>query len=318
LRRYMKKRDKRFITELILLFRSEDPREREYLKTILHRIYGKIMAFRSGIRKQINYVFYNLIFVEEKSTGVSELLEILGSIINGFALPLKKEHVKFLKSVLMPLHKVRSYPVFSQQLAYCVTQFIDKDPTLSSLVISGLLMYWPTQSATKEQLFLNELEEVFESSPEAEIKKVLSPLFKRVAACVASAHFQVSERALFLWNNDAVAKFTNDNRQQVLPILYPALNTNTQTHWNATVHSLAFNIIRMFMEMDVSLWDQVSKKYDKELQLRQDKSQIRKSKWDKLKKSAELERRELPRRKPRGKLESVKVLASDERKMGIK
>ena len=28
------------------LFSSEDPRERDYLKTILHRIYGKIMALR--------------------------------------------------------------------------------------------------------------------------------------------------------------------------------------------------------------------------------------------------------------------------------
>ena len=32
--------------KLLDLFDSEDPRERDYLKTILHRIYGKIMALR--------------------------------------------------------------------------------------------------------------------------------------------------------------------------------------------------------------------------------------------------------------------------------
>lgn len=32
--------------QLLELFSSEDPRERDYLKTILHRIYGKIMALR--------------------------------------------------------------------------------------------------------------------------------------------------------------------------------------------------------------------------------------------------------------------------------
>lgn len=31
--------------------RSEDPRERDYLKTILHRIYGKFMVHRPFIRK---------------------------------------------------------------------------------------------------------------------------------------------------------------------------------------------------------------------------------------------------------------------------
>ena len=35
-----------FLVKLLDLFDSEDPRERDYLKTILHRIYGKIMALR--------------------------------------------------------------------------------------------------------------------------------------------------------------------------------------------------------------------------------------------------------------------------------
>ena len=30
-----------FVVRLLGLFNSEDPRERDYLKTILHRIYGK-------------------------------------------------------------------------------------------------------------------------------------------------------------------------------------------------------------------------------------------------------------------------------------
>ena len=78
--------------EPALCARSEDPREREYLKTILHRIYGKFMVHRPFIRKAINHVFFRFIFETERHNGVAELLEILGSIINGFALPLKEEH----------------------------------------------------------------------------------------------------------------------------------------------------------------------------------------------------------------------------------
>lgn len=84
--------DHSFILKLLDLFDSEDPRERDYLKTILHRIYGKFMVHRSFIRKAIKYVFYHFVFETERHSGIAELLEILGSIINGFALPLKHEH----------------------------------------------------------------------------------------------------------------------------------------------------------------------------------------------------------------------------------
>ena len=46
------------------------------------------------------------VYETEHFNGVGELLEILGSIINGFALPLKAEHKQFLVRVLIPLHKV--------------------------------------------------------------------------------------------------------------------------------------------------------------------------------------------------------------------
>ena len=88
---------------------------------------------------------------------MAELLEILGSIINGFALPLKEEHKIFLLKVhlilkenlnnilffqvLLPLHKVRSLSVYHPQLAYCVVQFLEKDPSLTEPVIMSLLRY---------------------------------------------------------------------------------------------------------------------------------------------------------------------------------
>ena len=54
------------------------------------------------------FFHFRFIYETEHFNGVGELLEILGSIINGFALPLKAEHKQFLCKVLIPLHKVRS------------------------------------------------------------------------------------------------------------------------------------------------------------------------------------------------------------------
>lgn len=64
--------------QLLELFDSEDPRERDFLKTVLHRIYGKFLGLRAFIRKQINNIFLRFIYETEHFNGVGELLEILG------------------------------------------------------------------------------------------------------------------------------------------------------------------------------------------------------------------------------------------------
>ena len=53
---------------------------------------ASLRAGRPYIRRAINHVFYRFVYETERHNGVAELLEILGSIINGFALPLKEEH----------------------------------------------------------------------------------------------------------------------------------------------------------------------------------------------------------------------------------
>lgn len=68
------------------------------------------------MRKHINNIFYTFIYETERHNGIAELLEILGSIINGFALPLKEEHKTFLLRVLIPLHKVILLAYYSELL----------------------------------------------------------------------------------------------------------------------------------------------------------------------------------------------------------
>ena len=183
--------DHSFILRLLDLLDSEDPRERDCLKTILHRTYGKFMVHRPFIRKSINNIFYRFVFETEKHNGIAEVLEIYGSIISGFALPLKEEHKIFLWRVLIPLHKPKSLGVYFQQLSYCVTQFIEKEPKLATIVIKGLLKYWPVTNSQKEVMFLGELEEILEAVNMVEFQKVMVPLFWRIGCCINSFHFQV-------------------------------------------------------------------------------------------------------------------------------
>ena len=100
-------------------------------------------------------------------------------------------------------------------------QFVDKEPSLAEPVLGQLLKFWPLTNSQKEVLFLGELEEIlemtqvntvhacFEANPlrrcsnsvsvltlpallqATEFAKIMVPLFKQVAKCLNSSHFQV-------------------------------------------------------------------------------------------------------------------------------
>lgn len=128
-------------------------------------------------------------------------------------------------------------------------------------MIVGLLKFWPKTHSPKEVMFLNELEEILDVIEPSEFSKVMEPLFRQLAKCVSSPHFQVrpdslttrfdraglencrvptklhfpcqvAERALYYWNNEYIMSLISDNAARVLPIMFPALYRNSKSHWN--------------------------------------------------------------------------------------
>lgn len=278
--------DQPFVLNLLELFDSEDPRERDFLKTTLHRIYGKFLNLRAFIRRSINNVFFHFVYETERHNGIAELLEILGSIINGFALPLKEEHKIFLTRVLIPLHKVKSLSLYHPQLAYCVVQFLEKDPALAEEVMMGLLKYWPKVNSPKEVMFLNEVEEVLDVTGPVEFQKIQIPLFHQLARCINSQHFQVAERALLYWNNEYVVNLMSDNLAVILPIVFPALYTNSKTHWNRTIHGMVYNALKLFMEINPDLFDESMQQYKQRKFAEQEHAVTQYAAWQQLRERA--------------------------------
>lgn len=274
--------DHSFVLKLLDLFDSEDPRERDYLKTVLHRIYGKFMVHRPFIRRAITNIFYRFVFDTEKHNGIAELLEILGSIINGFALPLKEEHKLFLVRALIPLHKPKCVSMYHQQLSYCITQFVEKDCKLADTVIRGLLKYWPITNSSKEGMFLGELEEVLEATQPPEFQRCMVPLFRQIGRCLSSSHFQVAERALFLWNNDHIENLIKQNRKVILPIIFSALEKNARNHWNQAVQSLTLNIRKIFSDVDPDLFEECLLKFQEDEAHQEETKMKREAKWKHL------------------------------------
>lgn len=274
--------DQKFVQQLLELFDSEDPRERDFLKTVLHRVYGKFLGLRAFIRKQINNIFLRFIYETEHFNGVAELLEILGSIINGFALPLKAEHKQFLMKVLIPMHTAKGLALFHAQLAYCVVQFLEKDTTLTEPVIRGLLKFWPKTCSQKEVMFLGEIEEILDVIEPTQFKKIGEPLFKQMSRCVSSSHFQVAERALYFWNNEYILSLIEENIDKILPIMFGSLYKISKEHWNQTIVALVYNVLKTLMEMNGKLFDDLTSSYKAERQKEKKKELEREELWKKL------------------------------------
>eukprot|EP00064_Thunnus_orientalis_P015491 superscaffoldBa00002877_g15544 len=201
----------------------------------------QFLGLRAFIRKQINNIFLR--------------------IINGFALPLKAEHKQFLMKVLIPLHTAKGLALFHAQLAYCVVQFLEKDPTLTEPVIRGLLKFWPKTCSQKEVMFLGEIEEILDVIEPTQFKKIQEPLFKQISRCVANPHFQVAERALYFWNNEYILSLIEENIDKVLPIMFGSLYRISKEHWNPTIVALVYNVLKTLMEMNCTLFDELTSSY---------------------------------------------------------
>jgi len=137
---------------------------------------------------------------------------------------------------------------------------------------------------------LNELEEILELLGADQLAQISKTLFTNLARCLSSEHFQVVERALFLWNNEHLVNsgcLSRLNAQTVLPIIYGPLYKNSSGHWNATVEGLAQNVLKMYMEYDLALYDKCTTLYFKEEEEAKRKMEAISGRWAQIEEMAQ-------------------------------
>ena len=253
----------RFMHEMLELMDSDDPREREMAMTAVHRTYARFCTSRAFLRKEMSNILLKFIYDAEYFGGIKEILQIYSHIINGLSLPLSYHFLVFLAKVLVPLHKVENLSVFHHYLTVCLLNFVQKDSYTLKIIIEGLVKYWPKTNSQKEVLFLSEIEGLLEAVNSQVFREVQVPLFRRVAKCVLSPHFQVLERCLSMLNNEKVWGLVAEQRSSLLPILMPALQQTRRGHWSRTAAVLVHNVLAKFRLVDPPLFQHVIEEYKK-------------------------------------------------------
>ena len=260
------------LSEFLQLFDSDIVEERDFLKNILHKLYAKLVPRRKMIRKAITDCFHLLIHEIHKFNGASELLDIMASIISGFAIPLREEHVIFFKNIIIPLHKVQTSNLYFDNLIRCSMLFLTKDSTLSVFLLEGILKYWPFANYVKETLFLQELPEVFEFCDVEKIQPLVNKLFKRVIRCISGSHLQVADRAMCLFESESFISIIKQYKTISFNILVPTVDYLASNHWHQMLKESLTALKEILQKIDSQAYNAAlesasQKKSDKTLRI---------------------------------------------------
>ncbi|KAL2459954.1 Serine/threonine protein phosphatase 2A 57 kDa regulatory subunit B' epsilon [Abeliophyllum distichum] len=176
-------------------------------------------------------------------------LEIWGTIINGFSIPLKEEHKVFLTRVLIHLHRPKGMQ--------------------------------------KEVLLIGELEELVEIMEPEEHRILALPLCTQITKCLNSWNSQVAERALYVWNNEQFVKMASQDIEVVFPIVVEGMEKNLKWHWSGSVRQLTENVKEMLEEMEPSLYSRCLSQLDLHNSATNQEEMRRKQRWESIEIAAE-------------------------------
>jgi len=85
-----------------------------------------------------------------------------------------------------------------------------------------------------------------------------------------------------LWHNEYISGLIAEHRSGILPLIFPVLHVNSQSHWNPTVNNLTVNVLKIFMELDSSLVEQCQKKYNEEVAKKETREKQKAEIWQRL------------------------------------
>merc|ERR1719242_2675700 len=295
-----------FLANLIHLFSSADDREPQYVKIIVHAIYGRFMALRKSIRKHLSDYCYRYVYLSTfRDTtswqGLPEILEIFCSIFQGLNVPVKPDYHVVLRNVIVPLHKAFHLDEFHEQLLQCCTQFVTKDPYSAPVILGGMLRFWPKFSPLKEQLFITEIVHIPNVCVRHPTIKQSDPAFatitiavlQRFVECMTSDHHQVAERSLMVWRDETVRICVDLHREKIWPSIYKALQHNKEKYWLAAIRNINRQIMSDFKRRDPEFFEKIERQQQsmdvarkRESKDKATKQESREQRWIRLKQQA--------------------------------
>ncbi|ETO19891.1 hypothetical protein RFI_17322, partial [Reticulomyxa filosa] len=254
-----------FLQKLMELFASEDTRERAYLMMILHKIYGRCLKLRPHIIELICVHLYRVMYTPDLDhcNGVIEILQIVCAIIPGLTLPIKDtwQNVLLFKLDLCENVVSRALKKYWEQLTQCCVNYVAKDIQGASVVLSGLLRYWPKQSPQKEEIFIMEAVNIIDVLIHHQnghfdfdtFKPILVATSHQLIKCMLSTRQPVAEHAIAAWKEPSMQELVDFDRKAFLPQLMEAFFRN-RSHPNQQLRTSSQSVETIYQNKDILYW----------------------------------------------------------------
>ncbi|GKV38594.1 hypothetical protein SLEP1_g46484 [Rubroshorea leprosula] len=226
----------RYVVDAGLL--RDDHTEDSFVKTLLN-----IALDADDHREAISVTF--LLAICTSQSAVCPLLSFANDRIRELWVPLLAENRMFLERVLIPMHKISSYSIYSRCLSQCMLAFLAMDSELDNLMIRGIFSgrQRPLRSTCEIEL-LDELKSLMTHTLLGRITPSNAELvFRWIAKCLTSLHAKVVTKALNILKWPRFILFAKQRKQVSVPIITPALeNVGNQFLWDNNVRELAARV----------------------------------------------------------------------------
>ena len=251
------------VEEMFELFNHIGNQEKEFLKQTVHKIYGRIVVYREELRRMFKSYIEDFsvrkeTYPEKKKNAMSVrcILEIFGTIVSGFKVPLKVEHVEMIDP-LMELLRSRFLDVYFESLGFVLIEFCRKELDQIPKVIDRILNCVVSSKKDPQRvvLLLRLLEGVLEQCYNiGTFRKIHRKTFTVIARCLNDTNFNICQQALQIFQNDYVGNLFHSEFSELFPIVYEDLRELSKNHWNVSLRQLGGIILLDLIEKQPTIF----------------------------------------------------------------
>jgi len=243
-----------FLYHLIGNSLSPDEREKAIVRDLLYLTYSKLVGCREIIRKNISYYFSSLL-------ASYELIEFYNSIVSGFSIPLKQDHISFYEKYFLALHSSPNFLSFHIPYVQCLIKYISKSNSSIVPTVLFISKHWPCSDKKKQLVFIAELSELFVVFESLISQDLAIPIFKQISMCTLSESQDVSASSFdFLMNPDILPILTRYSHI-LYPIIMDPVTRAAKTHWDECTQTNALVTLQILSEIDQKAYSRATEVY---------------------------------------------------------
>jgi hypothetical protein len=163
-----------------------------------------------------------------------------------------------------------------------LNHYIRVDAGLLHPTVEYICGHWPSATVRKQLIFLSEIEDFVTSYSEIITPEIGKMIFGQLAKLVNVPNIEIAETALNLVSGESLSNLIFDQMEVAMRALLAPLWAAARKNWNPLVREDAEFCIRMFKQMDETLFAaQISSMRDRKKKKKAEK-QIRTFRWGKV------------------------------------